>query len=438
MKPILFDLLVLTLMVLVGAVFVAAEYALLLVKKSSLEELARKGDRRAQAALGMLASPEGFLSTVQVGITLVGILSGAFGGSAFSQPLGGLLTRAGVPAAIATELAVALVVVAITYLTLLLGELIPKQLAQSYTVAMTLAVARPMSAFAKLARPASLLLAKSSALLLGMFGLRSQADKQMTEEELRHVIREAGTSGVLQKTETSIVERTIGLGDRPSTAFMKPRPELRFFTLDAAGESVVAKLRAEPEPWYLVCGRELDQVRGVVRAEKLWAAYAAGGASALRLSDLMEPPLLVPETTTGLETLERLLTTGNRVAILLDEFGNVAGALALDDYVSEIFFGVAKAGLGDEELAVEREDGSWLVAGSMTMLEFQRRFWSDAERETEELATKYETVAGLVIGELGHLPKVAEKLTCVGLRIEVVDLDGRRVDKVLVVKTARG
>ena len=316
----------------------------------------------------------------------------------------------------------------ITFLSLLLGELVPKNLALRYPEKITLLLAPLMRFIARATLPAVATLALCSRLVQKTLRLGPAVEPHMTEEELRHTIEQATQSGVLVKTEQQLLERTFSLGDRQVTAFMTPRTDVVWLDLNDPLETTWRTIRETNHTHLVVCREELDEVVGVVHILRLWKELNRSGEN--NLAGLVKPPLFVPEKISALRVLELMKNHDCHLLVVLDEYGGVSGLVSLRDLVTSVFFGSSTRVEPEEPMAVQREDGSWLLSGLMPIEEFASIFRL-LESESAEL-DEYETLGGFVMNTIGKIPSVADSIERFGLRLEVVDMDGRRVDKVLV------
>ena len=427
---ILWEIAVVLCLVLVNGAFSMAEIAMISVRRHRLEQRAREGNPGARAALDITASPERFLSTVQVGMTLIGILTGAFSGTRISGPLADMLERTPLLAPYAEPLAFGLVVIVITYVTLILGELLPKRIALNNAEPLALFFARPMNAISFAATPAVALLSGSTRALLKLLRLDTAMDSSVTEEELRHVIHQAAHAGVLVQAEREILERALHLGDRRVTAFMTPRTDISWLPIGASTDEIRKRIEEGGHSQYLVCEKTVDTVLGLVRVVRLFAQRMKDGKLDLRAA--MEAPLFIPERIHALRALDLMKTSGQSLAVVLDEYGGVCGIVTLQDLVSIVFFGARPGEDALDEHAVQREDGSWLVSGLMPVEAFDAQF--EIPSPADSPPPKYETVGGLIMERLNRIPRLADRIDHGGWVMEVVDMDGRRVDKVLLTK----
>ena len=421
------EVVVILVLVLANGVFAMSEIAVVAARKIRLQQRAEEGDQRARQALALANAPEQFLSTVQMGITLVGILAGAYGGARISQPLAQFIQQFPDLAPYAGTLALGIVVAVITVLSLILGELVPKAIGLRYPESIASWVAGPMMALSRIGGPMVKGLTASVNVIMRLFGVKDNAEPGLTEDEIRAVISEGAESGVLEPAEESIVQRVFQLGDQRVAAIMTPRVDIEWVDVHITPDELRDFLASHSHTQFVVCKGDLDNVLGTVRSAELLPAVLRGGRIDLR--SLIREALFVPDSMGAFKLLEAFRSSHRRVAIVLDEFGAVEGLVTVTDLLE----GLVGALPGDASEAggwfVARGDGSWLVDGSAPMEEAARKF--ELEVPEGEIGA-YHTVAGFVMARLGHIPRTADAFEWAGLRFEVVDMDERRVDKVMV------
>ena len=421
------EIVIILLLVLANGIFAMSEIAVVAARKIRLQQRAEEGDHRAQAALELANAPAQFLSTVQFGITLVGVLAGAYGGARLSVPLADFLRTVPELARYADTLALGLVVAAITVLSLIFGELVPKNVGLQYPETIAAWVARPMVILSKIGGPIVKALTGATTLVMRVFGVKGDPEGGLTEDEIRAVISEGAETGVIEAAEESIVQRVFQLGDQRVAAIMTPRVDIEWVDVGITPEELREFLSTHAHTQFVVCQDDLDNVLGTVRSADLLPAVLKG--SAIDLRSLIREPLFVPDSMRAFNLLESFRSSHKHVAIVMDEFGAVEGLVTVTDLLE----GLVGALPGDAAEArgafVSRGDGSWLVEGSAAMDEVMAKF--DLEVPDEE-AGAYHTLAGFVMARLGHIPRTADRFEWGHMRFEVVDMDGRRVDKVLV------
>jgi putative hemolysin len=422
------ELLLILVLVLLNGAFAMSELAIVSARRARLMAMQRKGSAGAAAAIALADDPQRFLPTVQVGITLVGILAGAFGGARLSGGIAQLLSAVPVLAPFAAEIAFALVVMLITYLSLIMGELVPKNLALRNPEAIAVVVSRPLALLARATAPIVWLLSASSALVLRLFGRHDPADAAVTEEEVKAVVAEGATSGAIETEERHMIERVLRLADKPVRALMTPRTELEWIDRTAPPEDVATRLRASGVTRFVVSDGRVDNVVGVVAAKDLLDQLLAGGP--LSVPRAMRQPIVLPDTLSALDALERMRGDALGMALVLDEYGSFEGVVTASDLLEAIVGDLGVETSGPSQPAVRRHDGSLLLDGMMASDELKARLeLPDLPREGT-----YHTVAGLMLALLQRVPKEGDRIVWAGWRFEIVDMDGRRVDKVLAAR----
>jgi putative hemolysin len=417
------EIVLILLLILANGVFAMSEIAVVSSRKARLQQLSNEGNRAAKAALGLAENPNRFLSTVQIGITLVGIFAGAYGGATLAEPLAERLDDVPTLAPYADGLSLALVILLITYLSLVLGELVPKRLALTRPEAIASLVATPMSLLSKLAAPLVWLLSASTGAVLRLFRVKEGQDETVSEEEITVLLDQATQAGVFHETEQELVENVFWLGDRSAGSLMLPRRDIAWLDINATPEDIRAALKHHPYNRFVVAEGNLDKVLGFVEVRRLLSSYLDGIVP--KLADLLEPPLYFPETTPALMVLERFRDTGVPFGLVLDEYGGVEGLITLNNVLETL--------VEDEDLQtqiVQREDGSWLLDGLWSVDEFKEQF--ELTTLPGEDDHDFRTLGGFVVTYLGHIPKAGETFDWGGFRFEIIDMDGHRVDKLLL------
>lgn len=426
------EILIVLVLIIANGVFSMSEMAVVSARKVRLQQLANQGDAKARAALKLAESPNQFLSTVQVGITLIGILTGAFGGATIANRLEVYVQLVPFLAPYSEPLSFGIVVLIITYLSLIVGELVPKRLALNNPERIAAFVAIPMRALAAIASPMVYLLSASTDMVLRVLGITPSTEPQVTEEEIKILIEQGTEAGTFEEAEQDMVERVFRLGDRPVSYLMTPRPDIVWLDLDDSPEENRHKMVDSAYSRYPVCQGGLDNVLGIIPVTDLLARSFRG--EPLDLTMGLRQPVFVPESTRGLKVLELFKQTITHMAVVVDEYGVIQGLVTLNDIMSEIVGDVPSTDGQDQPQAVQREDGSWLLDGMLPVEEFLELFGME-EWESEERGS-YQTLGGFVITHLGRIPTAADHFEWQGMRVEVMDMDGNRVDKVLVVPTA--
>jgi magnesium and cobalt exporter, CNNM family len=421
------DILFLLLLLIANGLFAMSEIALLSSRKARLQRRAEKDDG-ARVALELANAPDRFLSTVQIGITLIGILAGAFGGATISRHLAERLNRIPALAPYSEAVSIVVVVVTITYLSLVVGELVPKRLALNYPERIASRVAKPMRFLSLLTSPAVHALSASSSFLLRLLGARPTEEPPITEEEVKILIDVGAEAGVFEAAEHELVDNIFRLADLKVPQLMTPRLDIVWLDVESPPEEIRKRIINSPYSRMPVCQGTLDNVLGVVKTRDLLARVLSGEPLDLRAA--MRPPLYVPETRTALQLLELFKRSTAHIALVIDEHGALEGLVTMND-VLEAIVGEMPAHLGRVEgLAVRREDGSWLLDGRLPVSDFKELF--SIKRLPREEEGGYHTLAGFIMTYLGRLPSASDHFVWDGLRVEVVDMDRRRIDKVLV------
>lgn len=421
----MFDLAIVAGLILINGVFALSELAVVSARRARLQSFAAEGRSGAKSALALAADPGRFLSTVQIGITLVGVLNGVFSGATLGSDLTLELVAAGLSPRVAEILGFGSVVVMVTYLSVVVGELVPKNLALRNPESIACFVAPSMSALSRIAAPVVWLLDTSTKLVFRMFGSTTENSAQVTEEEIRQLIAEAETAGVLEQGERQMISGVLRLADRNVVGIMTPRTEVDWIDIMESREVIKAKALETPHSRLPVGEGSADATIGVVQTRELLAALVE--EKPFDLKALLRKAPVIPETMSALDALTTLREGEVPMVLIHDEYGNFEG-LATPADILEAIAGVFRSGDEDREpFVVRREDGSWLISGAMP-----------ADEMAELLGVKlserrdYQTVAGFVLASLRHLPAVGEAVDILGWRFEIVDMDGRRIDKILV------
>jgi putative hemolysin len=419
---------IILLLVLVNAVFAGSEIAVIAARKSRLQQRANRGDHRAARALELANDPNRFLSTVQIGITLVGVSAGAFGGTTIALALAEWFATMPAIAGYAQPLAIAIVVASITYVTLVIGELVPKRLALAHSETIAGHSAGAMHALSRLATPLVRLLGLSTSAVLRMLPVREPTEPVVTTEDVRLLLEQGARAGVFLGAEQDIVENVFWLGDQRVSSVMTPRQRIVWLDVHAPVQQHVAVMRGSPQNRYILCDGNLDSVLGVVAMKDLWPDALEGRP--LHVRARASTPLFVPTSTRALTLLEQFRKTGIHVALVVDEDDHTEGLVTLSDILEGLVGELAELA---EAAIVQREDGSWLVNASVEMddvldlLGLPGLAGEDADCRT---------LGGFIEHRLSRVPRVAEHFDWEGFRIEVVDMDGRRIDKVMISRTA--
>jgi putative hemolysin len=424
------DVALLIFLILLNALFAMSEMALTASRKARLQVMVEAGDSGAQAAMDLHENPTKFLSVVQVGITSIGILNGIVGDAAFSAPFAHWLQQTfPIQPRAADITATAMVVVIITFLTIIFGELVPKRFGLMYPEKVARLVARPMEWLSVITRPFVKLLSWCTEGTLRLFGIRGGPDRSVTEEEIAASLEEGLDAGVIEAQEHQMVRNVFRLDDRQVGSMMIPRAEIVWLDVAATAQDVLRTISDEEHSRYPVCRGGLEDVLGVVSAQSLLQQVMQGDE--VSLQDKLQPSVFVPETLSGMELLDHFRASSTQLVFVVDEYGEVQGMITVRD-VLEAITGEFTTPADDNSWAVQRDDGSWLFDGLIPVPELKDRL--DLKELPEEDRGRYNTLAGMVMLLLGRLPRTADSVEWEGWRFEVVDLDGKRVDKVLAAR----
>ncbi len=422
------ELILLAVLILLNGAFAMSEIAVVSSRKARLQRLVDDGVPGAGAAMSLHESPSNFLSTIQVGITSVGILSGAIGEAALADPLAEWIGRTPALAPYAKAVALGLVVIGITYLSVVVGELVPKRLALLKPELIAAFVSRPMHSLARFARPLVWLLSASSDVVLRLFHARRSDEPPVTDEEIEVLMQQGAEAGVFHRSEQAIVANVLRLDEQRIGAIMTPRADVYAVDLDDDEAEVRKQLAASPHHRVVVVRGGFDRVAGVLHVADLLAPAFDGRP--LQVEQLVRPPLYVPESVTTTKLMELFRKARAQFALIVDEYGELQGLVTLTDVMASIVGEVPAEGLAAEQEAVQREDGSWLIDGAVGIERFCDLLDLDPLPGEDEGA--FNTLAGFALHQLGHIPAVGERFDAGGLRFEVVDMDRTRIDKLLV------
>lgn len=424
------EALIILALIFLNGMFAMSEIAVVSARKARLQQAAEEGDGRARAALELAERPSDFLATVQVGITLAGILAGAFGGATLAQGIAALLARVPLLAPYSAAIGVGVVVLTITYLSLVLGELVPKRLALTNPERVAARVAGPMAGLAALTRPLVRFLSASTDLATRLLGVEPSGEPTITPEELRILVEQGRQSGVFEEAEQDMIEGVLRLDDRRVGGLMTPRPQIVWIDIADSAAAIREKIAASRHSRFPVCQGGLEEVLGIVRTKDLLVQTLA--CQPLDLRSILQPPLFVPESASALRVLELLQEHSRHVALVTDEFGSIQGLVTHNDILEAVVGALPAPGKSQQPSAVRRSDGSWLVDGLMDIETFKALFEIENVELPDEELSIYQTLGGLAMHQLGAIPTVGQTFAWQGFRFEVVDMDGRRVDKMLV------
>lgn len=414
-------------LILLNGLFAMSELALVSARKVRMQKLIDEGDKSAAAAVKLGEDPTRFLSTIQIGITSIGVLNGIVGEAALAEPLALWLTALGMPSPYNSYAATGLVVVVITYFSIVVGELVPKRIGQSHPETLARLVARPIDWLAIATKPFVLLLSVSTRALLRLLGVKESTSNAVTEEEIHAMLAEGTTAGVIESQEHTMVRNVFRLDDRQISSLMVPRGDVVVLDLDESFEVNMARVEASDYARFPVIRGDMNHLAGVVNARK-WLSQALRGESRALADQPLQAPLYVPETITGMELLDNFRQSDVHMAFVIDEYGEVQGIVTLQDLI-EAITGEFTPRDPSNSWAMQREDGSWLLDGHIPVPELKDRLMLDSVPDEER--GRYHTLSGMMMLLTGRLPKVTDTVTWEGWRLEIVDMDGRTIDKVL-------
>ena len=422
------ELVIVILLIIANGVFALSETAFVSARKVRLQQWANEGNVKAAAALELANSPNRLLSTVQLGITLIGILAGAFGGASIAEAVAVYIGAISWLAPYSAAIALALVVLCITYLSLVIGELVPKRIALNNPERIAMFMVTPMRVLSTIASPFIHLLSISTEGILRLIGLRPSTEPPITEEEINVLLEEGTQIGTFEAAEQDMIERIFRLGDRRVSILMTHRPDIAWLDANDTPQEINQAIRESSFSRFPVCDGSLDNVLGMVHVKDLFQQCMTG--QSLDLKAVLQEPVYVLESTSTLKVLELFKQTGTQAALVIQEYGDIEGLITLNDILEAIVGDISSREDIDHPQVVEREDGSWLLDGMLPIEELKDIL--HIRKLPEEASGDYNTVAGFVLLNLGHVPKTGEQFEWDRFRFEVMDMDGRRIDKVLV------
>jgi putative hemolysin len=423
------EILIVFLLILANGFFALAEMAVISSRKTRLQQKADEGDKGASVALALSNKPTRFLSTIQVGITTIGILSGAFGGATIAEEIATNLSKVVWLEPYSEAIGIAIVVLIITYFTLIFGELVPKRIALNNAESIAAKVAAPMNGLARLGRPIVALLSSSTEVVFRLFRIKPSSEPSVTEEEIKMMIYEGAQVGVFEDAEQEIVERVFRLGDRRAISMMTYRTEMVFLDVEDTLDVNLGKIASSGYSRFPVCKGELDDILGIVQVKDIFAQVQNG--QEIDLQTAIQPAVFIPEGMSALELLERLREKKSHLALIMDEFGGITGMVTINDMLEAIVGDIPMLEDQIEEPdIIQREDGSYLLDGMLSTVELKDLL--DLDKLPDEDEAGYKTLGGMIMAEIRRIPNAGDTTFWNGWRFEVVDMDGHRVDKILV------
>lgn len=430
--PSMSDILIILVLILLNGVFAMSELALVSAKRMRLERRAEEGSRGARAAIALADNPSHFLSTVQVGITLIGIFTGAFGEASLVSRLTPQIETVGFLAPYAYEIALFVVVLGITFVSIVLGELVPKRIAMRHPETMATLIAPPLNMLSVVMSPFVKVLSLTTEAIVRLFGIHDAKEDAPTEEDIAGMFKEGTDAGLFEKTEYDIVSRALRLDDRHLKALMTPRVDLVMIDLDAERRSTLELISCHTYSRFPVYRGDRAQILGYVKVRDLLAqSVRHGSLEAVNIEHAVSDILFVPETVSAMVLLELFKKNRAELALIVDEYGDIQGMVTLSDVMSALVGDVTVIGEENDPDAVQRQDGSWLLDGGVDLDRFRDLMNTDV-RFPNEGTGAYHTLAGFVLYQFGYIPRTSEFFEWGGYRIEVVDMDGNRIDRILV------
>jgi putative hemolysin len=412
-------------LIFLNGLFTMSEIALVSARKPRLEYMADKGDLKAKNALNLSQNPELFLSAAQIGITLIAILTGVYSGERFGVYVQPLIEQIEPLHRYARGISTTIVVIVVTFLSIVFGELIPKRIGLLRAEKIAKLMATPMRLFARLTHPFVWILNKTSNLFFKLFNIKKGSDDSVTEEEIKAIINEGSEAGTIEEEEKEIIERVFHLGDRNITSLMTHHSDIVWFDVTDTEDKIKEKIIAEPHSIYPICEGDMDNIKGVVSIKDLYVA-----SDYTQFKDLMKPALFVPVNNTAYQVMEKFKESKYHSCFIVDEYGSVLGMITMNDIMGAIIGDMPQPDDADDYEIVKREDGTYLVDAQIPFYDFLTRFDKTAWINEEE--QEYDTLAGCILDELERIPQTGDTMEWKGFNFEIVDMDGHRIDKILV------
>ncbi|KOO56915.1 membrane protein [Rheinheimera sp. KL1] len=416
-------------LIVLNGLFAMSEIAIVTARKSRLTAMAHSGSSTAKAALKLAEDPTQFLSTVQIGITSIGILNGIFGESILAEPLSLWLQSFGISAEITSVVSTVLVVIIVTYVSIVIGELVPKRIGQISAETIACLVSKPMTVLAIATKPFVWMLSGSTHSLMRALGFNHQTEDNVTHEDIQAMLQEGSSAGVIEHNEHAMVKNVFRLDERSISSLMVPRSDIVFLDVSESLEDNLRVVMQAPHSRFPVCRNNLDDIVGVVSAKQLLAQSISG--KEIHIASLVKPCNYVPDSLSGMELLEHFRTSGSQMVFVVDEYGDLKGMVTLQDMMDALTGEFAQDD-EDDQMVIRRQDGSLLLDGLIPIIDLKDAL--DIRKLQDEEEGRYQTLNGLLMYELGKIPQTADIVEIAGWRLEIVDMDGKRVDKVLAQK----
>jgi putative hemolysin len=420
------QILILAFLIILNGLFAMSEIAIVSSRKSRLEELMRRGNRKAKLVIELSESPNRFLSTIQVGITLIAILIGVFGGSGFTHAVEGKLLLSGLSVFYSHNIALVLVIIFITFFSIVAGELVPKRIGMTNPESIAMAIARPMLVLSKIILPFVWLLSGATDFIVKIFGIRKKTDNQVTEEEIKALLEEGTEGGEIQEIEQDIVERVFHLGDQRIGALMTHHNDITWLNTEDTNEANLKIITGSSHSIYPLCERDLDNVIGIIYAKDLLIAMLKNPD--LELKQYVREVNIVPSDKKAYQVLEKFKETRIHCGIVVDEFGSVEGIVTLNDILDGLVGDITDM---DEPEVIRRSENSWLIDGKLAFFEFIHEFEVD---DYDPAYSQFHSIAGFVIHQLKEIPKTGDSFSWGGYTFEIVEMDRNRIDKILLTR----
>lgn len=418
------ELFILALLIFLNGLFVMSEISLVSARKSRLEQMASKGDLKAKVALDLANNPEIFLSAAQIGITLIAILTGVYSGERFGEKFKPYVEKIAILKPYAGPIATTLIVIIVTFLSIIFGELIPKRIGLLNAERIARLVAPSVKFFAKVTHPIVWLLNRTNNLFFYIFNIKSKKEDTVTEEEIKAIISEGTEQGAIEEAEQEIIERVFHLGDRNITSLMTYRNDIIWFDLNDSEDDIKEKINREPHSVYPICDGDVDNIKGIVSIKDLYVT-----SDDTPFKDFMKPALFVPENNTAYQVLEKFKESKTHSCFVVDEYGSMLGLITLNDILEAIVGDISEPNIPDYEIT-EREDGSYLVDGQIPFYNFLAKF--EKTEWMNEGEQEFDTLAGFILHQLERIPQTGDKLSWRDFNFEIIDMDALRIDKILV------